>query len=693
MAGSGLLYILNDTRRDLQHDLQYIAKVIKGYYDLSFHQWELSLLSVGNRLIEIQDPADRLAYANKALMVYEKDLLAFGLADTTGQVLTFTGRLLNDSLPNLRKSKNSQRSFDLGLKDPGISLGECYYFENVSDWILPVRVPIRDSSGVVLAINTSAIDYSRMMNELDQFQIGENYKVHLINNDFNTTQLYYPLPEDQYASILGSDSLSYAKIDTIRKDETVYILSGIDPLTNRANFMVCVNVESVNHRLIIAVDQSQQYVLASGRIVPVLLIYALLMLAAIILYRYIRKNLEQSILKSRSDDANFTSIVESTEDLIALFDSEKSLQAYNSAYAKAVKMSDKISLQKGMGFFEMTNRPDYSERYNMYLDSALSGKRYQAVESFPGIHGEIHFRFSFNPIRYEDKILGVSFFAENITEIREYQQKLEDYNRTLEQTVSERTEELEGKNLELQEGYKKLKSTQQQLIRAEKMASLGVLSAGIGHEINNPLNFIKNGSIALKMKLEKMELGSLDDLVAYFDAIDEGVRRASKIVSSLSGYSRSSGDTSEICDIHKILENSLLMLNSRFRDKSIEIQTEFHAQDPVVTGDSGKLHQVFTNIIANAEQAIAEKGFVKLSTFNEANQLVISIEDSGMGMSEAVLSKIMDPFFTTKEQGEGTGLGLFISQMIIDEHGGEMTVNSQEGKGTIFIIKLKQMPS
>lgn len=160
MAGSAFVYIFNDAKRDQVSDLMYTVKVIRIYYELSFHQWELSLLSVGHRLMEIEDTGDRLAYANRALEVYQNELLAFGLADTTGQLMTFTGRRLNDSLPDLRLSEATRRSFDLTLERKGITLGESYYFENVSDWILPIRVPIRNDQNEIIAVNTSAINCS-----------------------------------------------------------------------------------------------------------------------------------------------------------------------------------------------------------------------------------------------------------------------------------------------------------------------------------------------------------------------------------------------------------------------------------------------------------------------------------------------------------------------------------------------------
>ncbi|WP_462249381.1 ATP-binding protein [Ekhidna sp.] len=684
MAASALIYIFVDAKRDQLNDLKYTAKVIKSYYELSFHQWDLSLISVGNRLYEIENDSLRLAFANDALKVYEKELLAFGFADTSGQVITFTGRLVNDTLPNLSQSERTKRSFELTIKNNKLTLGESYYFENVSDWILPIRVPIHNSQGDIVAVNTSAVDYSTMISELEKFGFSDEYDIHLVNNEFNTTQLYFPLDKSLYASVLGSDSLTYLDIDTLSKTQDIYLLTGADPITGDDDFIACINIATVDHRLMVSIDQSILLFLVVDRFKYVLVIYILLVVASILLYQYVKRNQKRSILTLRTERANLKSIIESTSNIIGLFNDQKILIEFNKAFSISTKMTDDIDLYRGIDILNAMKHPEQSKIFTGFIERALAGEKFREEIVYPGPKGEIVFRFTYNPVYDEDKVVGLSLFAEDITEIRSYQAQLETYSKDLEKKVQERTQELESKNIQLELGYKKLQTTQQQLIRAEKMASLGILSAGIGHEINNPLNFIKHGAISLRDALKKQNEGvSYDE---YFYAIEEGVRRASKIVSGLSHFSRTGEAMDESCEINQILENSLTLLASRFKSKNIEIIKSYEAKHTHVQGNEGKLHQVFTNIINNAEQAIEEKGQIKIATKDDGDNIIIEIADSGSGMNKTTLSKITDPFFTTKDPGEGTGLGLFICQMILDEHQAEMEITSKKNVGTTFTL-------
>ncbi|WP_421763754.1 tetratricopeptide repeat-containing sensor histidine kinase [Ekhidna sp.] len=240
------------------------------------------------------------------------------------------------------------------------------------------------------------------------------------------------------------------------------------------------------------------------------------------------------------------------------------------------------------------------------------------------------------------------------------------------------------KNKELVRNNEELQKTQKLLITSEKMASLGVLAAGVGHEINNPLNFIKNGIAALAKKLEDSED---EELKSYFRIVNEGVERATNIVKSLSHFSRKGPSTDERCNIREIIENCLLILHNKIRNR-IRVITNFTSQGSDLKGNEGRLHQAMMNIIANAEQAINEEGTIEITTRKKDGFMEVWIEDDGEGIPEENLLKISDPFFTTKAPGEGTGLGLFITFSIIEEHGGSIDVQSIPGHGTKFIIKL-----
>lgn len=238
----------------------------------------------------------------------------------------------------------------------------------------------------------------------------------------------------------------------------------------------------------------------------------------------------------------------------------------------------------------------------------------------------------------------------------------------------------------LKESNEELRSTQKLLITSEKMASLGVLTAGIGHEINNPLNFIKNGSEGLSKALKEKYNGA-DDFQPFFEAIQEGVKRASNVVKSMSQFTRVEVDMDASCSVHDIIENCLVMLNNNLRVKA-EVVKNFTSESPLVKGNEGKLHQAFLNILSNAEQAIEKHGTITITTTIKKDKMLVSFSDTGIGIQEDHLIKISDPFFTTKAPGEGMGLGLFITYSIIEEHKGSIHITSDNRQGTEIVVEL-----
>ncbi len=297
--------------------------------------------------------------------------------------------------------------------------------------------------------------------------------------------------------------------------------------------------------------------------------------------------------------------------------------------------------------------------------------------------------------------IGFACMSVDISNRKLAEQELEKYQTHLEALVQERTEELAATNEELnaanedlfnqrevlQSTINKLNETQKQLIHSEKMASLGVLSAGIAHEINNPLNFIHGGILAIEHHFDETTNEQNEEIRPFINAINVGVKRASDIVTSLSHYIKKDDLPLAECDVHSIIDNCLIMLQNQLKNK-IEVQKQYTQKPHTILGNEGKLHQVFLNIITNAEQAIDEKGNITILTKVENNSLSIDLMDSGNGISQENLQKIFDPFFTTKAPGKGTGLGLSITYNIIQEHNGSIAFTSQLGKGTKVSIKL-----
>ena len=266
--------------------------------------------------------------------------------------------------------------------------------------------------------------------------------------------------------------------------------------------------------------------------------------------------------------------------------------------------------------------------------------------------------------------------------------------------------------LKIEQAYIELKSTQQQLIQSEKMASLGELTAGIAHEIQNPLNFVNNFSDVNKELLaemkDEMDKGNLDDAKAIAnDVIDNEEKinhhgkRADAIVKNMLQHSRSSSGAKEQTDINALADEYLRLSyhGLRAKDKSFNatMKTDFDENIGKINIIPQDIGRVVLNLINNAFYAVDEKkklsgdGYepnVSVSTKKEKDKIEIKVKDNGNGIPQKVLDKIFQPFFTTKPTGQGTGLGLSLSYDIVKAHGGELKVETKEGEGSIFIINL-----
>ena len=258
----------------------------------------------------------------------------------------------------------------------------------------------------------------------------------------------------------------------------------------------------------------------------------------------------------------------------------------------------------------------------------------------------------------------------------------------LEEKVKERTNEISQQKEELESTLEQLKNTQAKLIQSEKMASMGVLSSGIAHEINNPLNYIQGGvNVVGDYINENLEKQHSDELNPVIEMIEEGVKRAAQVVRSLNRLSSDNISTMDTCDINRVLDNCLLVLHNQFENK-ITIQKNYVDQEPIVYGNEAKLHQAFISIFLNSEQAIQGLGEITITTKINNNSVIAIIEDNGSGISEENLPRITDPFFTTKDPGKGIGLGLSIVYSIIQDHKGSIDFSSELGKGTSVKIIL-----
>ncbi|MFW6327222.1 MAG: PAS domain S-box protein [Bacteroidota bacterium] len=380
--------------------------------------------------------------------------------------------------------------------------------------------------------------------------------------------------------------------------------------------------------------------------------------------------------------------------------------------------------------------PHVSEEAKKYIDKARTGKNQNYdIEVSGRIYNNVIVPIEISP----GVIHSFLFIVTDVTSRKKYELKLQKAKTETEQFVKqlkienkerERIEkelrhankEIENHRLalmhektELQKTMFKLKQTQQHLIQSEKMASLGILTAGVAHEINNPVNYISSGIIGLKKcydkiitaikkcredyqsegtKDEKVISGfyNIEETIQYadnmFSTIQDGVNKTVEIIESMRGYSRDTDDRFSWANINNLINGSLVMLHNRIKN---HITVNKTLKDiPAVYCIPGRIHQVLINILTNSIDAINGKGMIWIaSEYNkDKSGILISVRDNGQGIPSDIHNKVYDPFFTTKEVGTGTGLGLYISYKIIKEHQGVIEYDSEPGEGTEFRIEL-----
>lgn len=299
-------------------------------------------------------------------------------------------------------------------------------------------------------------------------------------------------------------------------------------------------------------------------------------------------------------------------------------------------------------------------------------------------------------------------------------------NEILETKVHERTEELEQAKDKIQAQYDDLRITQKQLVESEKMAGLGQMTAGIAHELNNPINFVSSNVAplhrdvkdvvtllddyvslgekatpenmrVLKEKYDKIGIDFVkQEIEALLKGIEEGSRRTAEIVKGLRVFSRTDKDELVLANLNECLQSTLVVMKSVTKGQ-VTITKDLGANIPNVYCYPGKLNQVIVNLVTNAVHAtnIAGRNYqnrlVHVRSYSDENYVYISVKDNGTGIDESVREKIFMPFFTTKAVGEGTGLGLSITMGIVEEHNGEIEVISERGSGSEFIIHLPRI--
>lgn len=333
------------------------------------------------------------------------------------------------------------------------------------------------------------------------------------------------------------------------------------------------------------------------------------------------------------------------------------------------------------------------------------------------------------PVNGRDEVAEVSrAFNSMVRNLREasrkreeYEQELLELNQSLEDRVEKRTQQLRSKNADLEAANKQIKQTQAQLLSSEKLASVGLLAAGVAHEINNPMSFIMSNMRTLQHYVENyltvleayQKLAAAEDpkqrqqlleqiqqlsenldlefqnedVVELLDDSIEGAVRVRDIVAGLKDFSRvDSADEYLLFDINECIQSTLKVSANEIK-YHCELVTEL-GELPQTYCLPSQLNQVFLNLLVNASHAIKDKGVITIRSKVIDDKILVEIEDTGSGIEADIVANIFDPFYTTKSIGEGTGLGLSISYGIIEDHGGHIEVESEVGKGSCFKVWL-----
>jgi len=289
-------------------------------------------------------------------------------------------------------------------------------------------------------------------------------------------------------------------------------------------------------------------------------------------------------------------------------------------------------------------------------------------------------------------------FEEMRRALRDRLRSTESINVDLDREVRRRTEALEQRNAELHEAMEKLRRAQDNLVRSEKLASMGRLVAGIAHEINNPVNAVINSLGPLDDAVKRIAAGEGGSPVEIAKEAEEilavvqrGAARTKAIVQALHGYARGDDSVQREVNLARSVDETLGLLQHRLRNVKVVKDVEPKAR---ILGFPGQVDQVLMNLLTNAAQAIGENGgTISVAAHNQDARVLLTVVDDGPGIPKDVLPRIFDPFFTTKDVGEGSGLGLSIVHGIIERHGGHIEVESEPGQGTKFSISFPLPPS
>ncbi|MFC1550777.1 sensor histidine kinase [Candidatus Neomarinimicrobiota bacterium] len=292
--------------------------------------------------------------------------------------------------------------------------------------------------------------------------------------------------------------------------------------------------------------------------------------------------------------------------------------------------------------------------------------------------GNLDIRIPVDTFDLNDIYLVGSAFNNMLEKIHDANKQLRSWSKNLEEKVRTKTEEL--------------KRTQSELIKIEKMASLGKLSSAVAHEINNPLSGVLTYTKLIIRQLEKSEISDkqLENIFNHLNMIETETKRCGNIVKGLLDFSRENQLQFETASLNQIVKETISLTEHSFDIAQIQLESSYEAKHDLIWGNPNQLKQALMSVMVNSQEAIDADGLVKVETYNSRNnkEIVVEISDTGIGIHKEDIGRIFEPFFSRKDTGASTGLGLAVTYGIIQQHNGQIRVNSKFGKGTQIIIVL-----
>jgi signal transduction histidine kinase len=331
--------------------------------------------------------------------------------------------------------------------------------------------------------------------------------------------------------------------------------------------------------------------------------------------------------------------------------------------------------------------PDLEEAVQSFHASGQTDQIFTADSPVVLAGAEEAEAYALAPISAQDRPLGIFAFACNRSV---YTAPELDLIATLSKQAAIALENV-GLYQNLFETHQKLKASQSQLVQSGKMAAVGQLAAGVAHEVNNPLQIILSRVQLLMMRHKEEER-----LVKDLDLIESNVKRISRIIRSLLDFARHNSGQEEwksIDLIYLVTQTSNLMQHLMEKGDIEVAITTADSKSPQVYGNVGEIEQIFLNLLINAQQAMPDGGRIDIELSTDGQTTTAKICDTGEGIPEENIGRVFDPFFTTREEDGGTGLGLSIIYGIVDKHNGEVSVNSQLGSGTTFVLRFPSQSS